>query len=451
MAAAPPSVKTEQPASVRWLVFALACSLSFVLYLHRYTWGFIKPDLQQEFGWDLVDLGWLDSMFLFSYGAGQIPSGMLCDWFGARALLGTSTFAWSLALAATALAGGLWQMAAARLSFGLAQAGCYPVLSKVSKNWFPLSVRSTAQGVIATFCGRLGGACSYLLFGTVLLGWLNIPWRWALAAFTLLGLACAATFVILFRNSPSEHPWSNEAEAQLVKAADPASAVATRTRLRWSALVANRSVWFLYLRAFASNLADVVYVNWIPQFLIDVKGVDRSAAGWMSALPLIGGALAGLASGWLQSCLLLATGSRRWARSSVGLAGKGLAAALVLSCAAIDDVYMLAFVLLLVKFFCDWEQPAEWGTITDLGGRSGATFFATVNTVGCVAGVVAGPLIGWVLKSYSANGKPTLTGWNVLFAIISAIYLFAALCWLLIDCTKEIEPTRPDPTPGKAP
>ena len=77
-----------RPTRVRRLVFTLACGISFLLYLHRYTWGFIKPDLQEEFGWGPVALGWLDSLFAMTYGGAQVPSGVLCDWFGAHLLLG---------------------------------------------------------------------------------------------------------------------------------------------------------------------------------------------------------------------------------------------------------------------------------------------------------------------------------------------------------------------------
>ena len=38
-----------QPTNVRRLVFALACATSFVLYLHRYVWGFIKTAVADEF------------------------------------------------------------------------------------------------------------------------------------------------------------------------------------------------------------------------------------------------------------------------------------------------------------------------------------------------------------------------------------------------------------------
>src|SRR5204863_6127812 len=95
--------QSPAPTNVRGLVLALACGISFLLYLHRYTWGFIKKDVQDEFGWGPVTLGWLDSLFALSYGIGQVPAGMLCDWFGAHVLVSTSILLWSLALAGVAL------------------------------------------------------------------------------------------------------------------------------------------------------------------------------------------------------------------------------------------------------------------------------------------------------------------------------------------------------------
>ena len=55
-------------------------------------------DVQDEFHWDPETLGWLDSLFVVPYGTGQVPAGILCDWFGAHALLGSAVLLWSLAL-----------------------------------------------------------------------------------------------------------------------------------------------------------------------------------------------------------------------------------------------------------------------------------------------------------------------------------------------------------------
>src|SRR5439155_6477105 len=101
-----------------------------------------------------------------------------------------SVLRWSLAMLAWTAAASFAAMVVARVVFGAAQAGGYPILNKVSRNWFPASERTTAQGWIATFCGRAGGAAAFFLFGTVLLGLCGLPWRWALGVFTVFGLVC---------------------------------------------------------------------------------------------------------------------------------------------------------------------------------------------------------------------------------------------------------------------
>jgi hypothetical protein len=48
----PPTSESRIPASptrIRWLIFSLACATSWLLYLHRYAWGVIKPSLKAEY------------------------------------------------------------------------------------------------------------------------------------------------------------------------------------------------------------------------------------------------------------------------------------------------------------------------------------------------------------------------------------------------------------------
>ncbi len=100
----------QRPTNVRWLIFTLACATSFILYLHRYTWGFMKKDVGEEFDWDPATLGVLDSCFNLSYALGQIPFGILGDWFGPASILGSTIVLWSLAMGATTLATGFVTM-----------------------------------------------------------------------------------------------------------------------------------------------------------------------------------------------------------------------------------------------------------------------------------------------------------------------------------------------------
>src|SRR5580704_3286011 len=90
----PPPI--ARPTQVRWLIFVLACAVSWLLYLHRYAWGVIKPSLKEEYP-DLtdVDLGYLDSLFSLTYALGQVPGGMAGDVLGPRGVLALLIVLWS--------------------------------------------------------------------------------------------------------------------------------------------------------------------------------------------------------------------------------------------------------------------------------------------------------------------------------------------------------------------
>ena len=56
-----------KPTNVRWTVLALACFTSWFLYLHRYTWNFIGPALETEYGFNKAETGSLAAFFNITY------------------------------------------------------------------------------------------------------------------------------------------------------------------------------------------------------------------------------------------------------------------------------------------------------------------------------------------------------------------------------------------------
>src|SRR5581483_4455935 len=134
-------------------------------------------------------------------------------------------------VAALAGTSGFWPLVGMRAAFGLAQAAAYPVISKITRSWFARSTRTAAQGVI-TALGRVGAACAPLLVATLLLGQLHFSWQSALLTIAMPGGLLAVGFWIAFRDSPSEHPWTNRAEQELIEEGDVRVAVGKRGKLR---------------------------------------------------------------------------------------------------------------------------------------------------------------------------------------------------------------------------
>jgi sugar phosphate permease len=416
------------PTRVRWLIFVLACAASWLLYLHRYAWGIIKPAFRVENpGFDDVDIGWLDSAFLATYAFGQIPGGLAGDRFGPRIMLSGLALVWSLAAVGVAWTGGFWRLIGARAVFGLAQAGVYPVLNKMTRTWFPLATRTSVQGVV-TAMGRIGGAFAPVIIATLLMGVFGLSWQTALFVLSVPGVILAVAFWLAVRDTPRDHPWTNAAEAHLLDDGARPVAPGERPALQLTgASLFSLAMMLLYI--FVSTFQDQFYVYWLPSFLQEGRGFDDEMMGLFAPLPLLGGAVGGIIGGVLNDLLIRRFGNRRWARSGVAFTGKFVAAGLVVLSIQIADGRLTIMVLVAARVFSDWSLPTQWAAVTDMGGRAAATVFGVVNTVGALGGFVAGPVFGYLKQQY---------GWDGQLYGVAVLCVVAAVTWLFLDCTRRL-------------
>ncbi len=399
-------------ARARRLVFVLACAASGLLYLHRYAWSIIRPSLKRENNLSDETLGWLDSAFQGAYALGQVPGGMLADLFGARLVLSALIPAWAVAAAAFAWVPVIWPLVVVRSLFGLAQAGAYPTLNRLSRDWFPLGIRTSVQGAV-TSMGRIGAACAPVVVATLLMGLLGLSWQMALLVLAAPALPLALAFWFGVRHSPEE--------AQPFGRAEPA-----RLQFGGPGLF---SLVMMLIYAFTSTFQDQLYVNWIPQFLTEGRSLDTETMGLFTPLPLLGGAFGGMVGGVLNDVLLRRMKSRRWARTGVAFTGKFVAALLIALSVQVADGRLAMVVLLAARIFADWSLPTQWGAITDMGGRAAGTLFGIVNMVGAAGGFAAGPVLGWLKEHH---------GWEGLFLGAATMCLVSAVSWLGIDCTRRL-------------
>lgn len=459
--------KSGSPTRVRWLIFTLACGTSWFLYLHRYSWNIIAPLIEKEYHFDNKQSGFVFSLFYWTYAAGQIPSGMVIDFFGPHLFLGATIILWSAALIGFGMSGNLWMIGLLRLQFGAFQAGCYPGLSKVTRVWFPFRSRTTIQGWVATTFGRGGGAMSPIILGAFLMGYCELSWQSAVIVFGLAGVVFGALFLALFRNSPLTDSRVNEAERELIAEGSVDSIAPQSSVMPWSKAFRNRSLRYFVVHQFLDAGSDVAFVYLIGKFFLERHGLKIGGVGWMSSLPLWGGALGGIVGGILNDRLIFATQNRRWVRSGIGCIGKVIGCAMLFVLAFQTDTAALwikpvrdsleslvslpasaplaaGLALMLAKFFSDWSQPTVWGTCTDIGGRYSATMFSIINTSGTIGGIVMplvfGTLLDWNTTVSMVDGVQVgKTNWDPLFVLVALMYLACAVLWLLIDCTKSLE------------
>ncbi len=443
-----PSNIQDSPTGVRWRIFLLACGASFLLYLHRYSWNVVGPKLQSEFAFTNTQTALLFSLFYYTYAAGQIPSGVIIDRFGPHRYLSFLMLAWSIAVTAIAHTTNIALLGVCRLVFGAAQAGCYPALTKVSRQWFPVGQRTMLQGWVATTSGRSGGAMSPIIVGTLLMGTLGLGWQSAVTVLGLIGILYAALFWLVFRNTPRDHPGVNEAELALIEAGSVSqsslAASGAQAHLSPSKVFHNRSMRFFVVQQFMDAGSDVAFVALLGKYFLEARGMSDAEMGLVASMPLWGGALGGIVGGFLNDRMIRLTGNRRWSRSGVGCVGKIIGCLMLLLVTQQTTGQAAGLCLLIAKFFSDWSQPTTWGTCTDLGGRFSATVFSIINTAGTTGGVTMPLIFGMILDRFTRTvdvaGKATsVTDWQPLFMLLAGMYLVSGCCWLLVDCTRTLD------------
>ena len=423
-------------APIPWRVFALACGTSFLLYLHRYSWNIVGPMLQDDFRLSNRESGFLFSLFYYTYAGAQIPAGVVIDRFGAHRFLSVAIAAWSVAIAAIGQSSSMLLIGGSRLLFGMAQAGCYPALNKVTASWFDPARRTVLQGWVATTSGRCGGAMAPIILGAFLMERCRLSWETALGVLGIVGVAYGLVFWWWYRDPPEKPAPVDEDLA----------APRIRVTLPWGRAWRNGSLRFFTLQQFLDAGSDVAFVSLVGTYFLRARGFDIAKTGWLASLPLWGGALGGIVGGWLNDRSIALTGSPRWSRSGVGCAGKVVGCVLLVLAVRQESGVAAAWFLCAAKFFSDWSQPTTWGTCTDLGGRYSATVFSIINTAGTLGGIIMPIVFGELLDRYTtlAAGAGLVvarTDWTPLFFLLAAMYLGSGVCWLLVDCTRKIQDT----------
>jgi len=313
-----------------WALGALALSV-LVVGLDLFVLSLALPTLSVDLHATTGDLQWFVDAYTLVLAAALLPAGLLGDQLGRKRLLTGALILFGIASAACAYSASTGELIAARAVLGLAAAVILPLALAVIPVMFRPEERPRAIGVIggATFLG--------FPLGPILGGWLLDKFWWGsvfLINVPIVVIALAAV-IFLMPESRGQSRISIDALGVLISSAGLASltygfirassagwsdraAIATTVTgaivlagfVAWERVIRRTSALPLVdLDLFRSRgftwgtcLATLVQFALfgltfaMPQFFLDVKGLDSLASG-IRMLPMIGGLAVGLGVG----------------------------------------------------------------------------------------------------------------------------------------------------------
>ncbi len=387
-------------------------------------------------------MSWVFSAFVAGYIFFEVPGGWLGDLWGARFIIFRIVLCWSLF---TALTGGVkWighlfsavpsagllfaLLVAVRFCFGLGEAGAYPNIARALARWVPFQERARGQSWI-WFSSRLGGAFAPAIIGGLM--WLAGGWEQAFWCLGVIGIVWAIGFFFWFRDRPEDKRGVSQAEVEAIRGtAGPGSVYddGKPPALPWKALFSPRLLAF-DLAGFCVSFCFYFYITFLPKYLKEEFQIDYSQSQFLTGLPLLLGAVACLAGGWLSDELIRRTGQKRWGRSIMPLIGWTAAGLCALVVSQLRSPVAIMVLICVAFVFQDLGVPSMWSLPADIGGRYAGTVGGCMNTAGSIGGMLSPLMAAKVSIAF---------GWHATFVVFGIVYLVGALSWLVIDASKPL-------------
>jgi MFS transporter, ACS family, aldohexuronate transporter len=390
----------------RWRIAVLVSAAIAISYLDRQTLPVAVKAIARDIPLSNEQFSYLQSAFLLAYALMYAGGGRLADALGTRRGFFLIMFFWSLACASHSLAINFAMLAASRFLLGVGEGGGFPAATRAVAEWFPVSERATAMGII-----NAGTAVGAVVAPPLIAGILLVAnWRWIFLAAGAIGLLWSIWWRLSYVDPEPDRSQPSTSE------------VGMKGNISWPALLRIRETWGLVLAKFLSDAAWYFYLFWLPKYLYDARGFDIKAVGKLAWIPYAAAGIGSLMGGGLSSFLV----QRRLALGAARKISLGLSAA-VMPCVFLIPHAPVSWALALFSLAYFGQQ--SWSTLvmvlpTDVFPRAVIGSVAgLVGFGGAMGGIAFGQLVGYLLDHGS--------GYGPVFAMAGSFHVVAFFIILL--------------------
>ncbi len=384
--------------AITWLAYA-------TYYLGRKGFSVGKVSIARELGVGTDVLAGIDTAYLAAYALGQVPSGVVADRFGPRALVGFGLLASALACAAFGLAHGALALGVCFALNGFAQSTGWPGTTQAMSSWTTPQNRGRVMGLWST-CYQVGGvvATGIATYALARAGW-RAAFFWPAICLGVVGVLVLA----LLRPRPREGLVQGE-----LRAPRPQSIfVQAKHALRTPALYSYGASYFCI------KLIRYSLLFWLPYYLHTAGGLDEVESGYLSTSFEIGGVVGSIGLG-IISDRAQRRGGRRARTAAISLLLLAVALVVYARLGQVSLVVHFALMALIGALLFGPDALLSGAAAQDAGGDAqAATAVGVVNGMGSLGALLQGVLTVSVQQAF---------GWNALFYVFFALALLACVC-----------------------
>ncbi|MCX6854760.1 MAG: MFS transporter, partial [Verrucomicrobia bacterium] len=362
----------------RHILVSTTFLLSVLLYVDRTCISTAKDAVCADLALSKEQWSWVLASFAFGYALFQTPGGALADRLGGRLVLTTVVTAWSVFTGLTALAWNFASLLVVRFLFGAGEAGAFPGMARVVYSWIPVGERGLVKGI--NFSGsRIGAALAMPL-----IAWLiqRCGWHLTFGVLMVIGIGWALFWWSWFRDDPAQQKGISKEELDHILANRQDTGPTTKPDpLPLSVMLRSGNLWLMMVQYFGSNFTFFFSLSWLYPYVKGKYQLDAVDAGLYAMVPLLGGAVGNVLSGWMVDALYR-SGKLSLSRKLPAVIGFALAAIGMIMSVQQDTAGGAVFWLTLAIFGADMTLSPSWSFCIDIGGRNAGAVSGTMNMAG---------------------------------------------------------------------
>ena len=403
----------------RWAIFAVLTVGYFFVYFHRISVSVVGQDIVADVG---GSIGFLSSVYYWTYTAMQIPSGVMADRFGARAASTVFLLIASIGSLVTCVGTEFWMIVLGKVMIAAGMAVVYVPLMKLVSVWFPKSDFAVLSGVVIAV-GNVGAIAAT---GPLELMAQALGWREVFLVLGVITLVLAVLCATVIRNHPKDRRLPS---VEAVELSEHGTAVVESSAARIPVmkglrivLSGGRKFWtcaLAYFLVYGSIMTfqgtwAVTYFNNVYDFVL--------SASWMVTALGVGKILSTLAIGGMTSRGIIR--SKRKAMIYGTSVFTVLWAVIFVFAGDIDSYWFWFAVSFAFGFFggfmtLSFTQVKEWYPIAISGTAvSGTNIFLFLGASVCTT--ISGAIIG---TAYTLDNFTVLWGLMLLFSAVAVVLL----------------------------
>ncbi|MBS1608455.1 MAG: MFS transporter [Bacteroidetes bacterium] len=408
----------------RYRVLILLCSLTTLTYLDRICISIVGVRLKADLGLNNEQFGWVLASFSFAYALFEIPSGMLGDRIGPKAVFIRIVLFWSLCTAATGFAGGLISLMVIRFLFGMGESGTYPNILIVISRWYP--VQETGRSLTWVGIGsQIGSAIAPLLIVPLAI---NYGWRVPFIINAAIGIVWVTACYKWFKDFPSELKKISPVELSLIESNRRFST--TQHLISWKIIFRNPTVWGLMLMYFCCQCSNYFFITWMPVYLQEGRHFSENAMKLITTLVFVVG-IGGFLSGGLMADILSKRFGLKYGRRAIGVTGLSCCGLLIFMTAIFNQPVAVAACIIGANFCFAFSVMISYAVCADIGRNNAGTVTGAMNFFGQTGGLMVSLFFGKIAD--------LMHNFNYPLFLLAAITCCGGLLWLLIDPTRQLK------------